>query len=109
MLFRSSSLYRFGKVALIGGGFGKGIHNTLEAATFRLPVLFGPYYGKFQEAVDLTKIGGAFSINEYKGFAAKVNSYYEKPDLQIEEGKKAGDYVSRHIGATEKIIAKTGL
>ena len=104
-----SSLYRYGKVALIGGGFGKGIHNTLEAATFGLPILFGPYYGKFQEAVDLTKIGGAFSINEYKGFAAKVNSYYEKPALQIEEGKKAGDYVSRHVGATEKIIAKTGL
>lgn len=104
-----SSLYRFGKVAMIGGGFGKGIHNTLEAATFGLPVLFGPYYGKFQEAVDLTKIGGAFSINEYKGFAAKVNSYMEKPALQEEEGRRAANYVQRNLGATAKILEKTGL
>jgi len=104
-----SSLYRFGKVAMIGGGFGKGIHNTLEAATFGLPVLFGPYYRKFQEAVDLTKIGGAFSINEYKGFAAKVDSYLEKPALREEEGRRAGSYVERNIGATAKILEKTGL
>lgn len=104
-----SSIYRFGKVAMIGGGFGKGIHNTLEAATFGLPILFGPFFGKFQEAVDLTKIGGAFPINEYKGFAAKVDSYYERPALQKEEGKKAADYVVSHLGATEKIITKTGL
>ena len=57
-----SSLYRYGDIAYIGGGFGKGIHNILEAATFGLPVLFGPNYAKFNEAVELIRLGGAVSI-----------------------------------------------
>ncbi len=58
-----SSLYRYGNVAYIGGGFGVGIHNILEAATFGLPVIFGPNYKKFKEAVDMISVGGAFSVS----------------------------------------------
>ena len=104
-----SSIYRFGKVAFIGGGFGKGIHNTLEAATYGIPVLFGPYFNKFEEAVDLVKKGGAFSINELKGFSTKINSFYNRPELQAAAGGKAGNYVKNNTGATDKILEITGL
>src|SRR5690606_8440581 len=59
-----SSVYRYGDIAYIGGGFGVGIHNILEAATFGLPVLFGPNYEKFKEAVDLLEMQGAFAISD---------------------------------------------
>ena len=103
-----SSIYRFGKAAFIGGGFGKGIHNTLEAATYGIPVLFGPYFNKFEEAVELVKKGGAFSINELKGFSTKINSFYNRPELQQSAGEKAGSYVKNNTGATEKILEITG-
>ena len=61
-----SGLYRYCHIAYIGGGFGKGIHNILEAATFGKPVIFGPKYDKFQEATDLTKLKGAFSVSTAK-------------------------------------------
>ena len=58
-----SHLYRYGTLAYIGGGFGKGIHNILEAATYGLPVIFGPNYRKFSEAVELIERGGAFAVH----------------------------------------------
>ena len=58
-----SSLYQYAKLAYIGGGFGTGIHNTLEAAAWEMPVIFGPNYQKFQEAKDLIAIGAGFSQN----------------------------------------------
>jgi 3-deoxy-D-manno-octulosonic-acid transferase len=59
-----SSLYQYGDIAFIGGGFGAGIHNTLEAAAFGLPVIFGPNYDRFKEAKDLIAIGAGFSISD---------------------------------------------
>ena len=69
-----SSIYRYGHVAYIGGGFGVGIHNTLEAAVWNVPVVFGPMYEKFREARDLIAIGGAFSIPDYETLEEKLDA-----------------------------------
>lgn len=100
-----SSLYQYGQVAYIGGGFGAGIHNTLEAAAFGLPVIFGPKYQKFQEAKDLLSAGGGFAISSY----SELKATYE--DLQAGKNmERAGDaarsYVSRNTGATKIILEK---
>ena len=100
-----SSLYRYGKVAYIGGGFGAGIHNTLEAAAFGLPVFFGPKYDKFQEAKDLIAIGAAKSIlNSEELFTAF-------DQLNNDEGAsaRAKEYVSNKKGATEIILNKINI
>ena len=68
-----SSLYQYGNIAYIGGGFSKGIHNILEAATFGMPVIFGPNYEKFQEAKELIRLGGAFSIDSYEALEKTIN------------------------------------
>lgn len=96
-----SSLYQYGKIAYIGGGFGVGIHNTLEAAAFGLPVIFGPNYDKFQEAKDLINIGAAKSINN----AEELITAFEYFN-QNESGAIARAYVAEKKGATEMIIAK---
>ncbi|MFW5820610.1 MAG: 3-deoxy-D-manno-octulosonic acid transferase, partial [Bacteroidota bacterium] len=68
-----SSIYKYGDVAYIGGGFGSGIHNILEAATYHLPVVFGPNYHKFNEAVELIDKKAAFSISDYEGLNQSLN------------------------------------
>lgn len=96
-----SSLYQYGKIAYIGGGFGVGIHNTLEAAAFGLPVIFGPNYDKFQEAKDLINIGAAKSISN----AEELITAFEHFN-QNESGAIARAYVAEKKGSTEMIIAK---
>ncbi|SMG29205.1 3-deoxy-D-manno-octulosonic-acid transferase [Marivirga sericea] len=97
-----SSLYQYGKIAFIGGAFGDGLHNTLEAACFGLPVVFGnKNYKKFQEALDLLENGGAFQVANAKDFLFIMNS----GQFNIEEASKnASEYVKENIGATEKIM-----
>ncbi len=100
-----SALYGYGHVAYIGGGFGKGIHNTLEAATYGIPVIFGPNYRKFQEAKDLIAEGGGFTVADADGLATVFN------ELQTEErrlmaGQRSGTYVACKAGATAIIMAK---
>jgi 3-deoxy-D-manno-octulosonic-acid transferase len=102
-----SSLYQYGTVAYIGGGFGKGIHNTLEAATYGIPVFFGPVHKKFREALDLIEMGGAFPVKNYAGFAQKLNYLLDNPKELKQAGDIAGAYVASGRGATEKIINKT--
>jgi 3-deoxy-D-manno-octulosonic-acid transferase len=99
-----SSLYSYGHVAYIGGGFGKGIHNTLEAAAFGLPVIFGPNYQKFQEAKDLIELKAGFSISNQ----AELNDCFKllQADTHKEAGKQAKAYVDSHTGATAQIIEK---
>lgn len=99
-----SSLYRYGQVAYIGGGFGKGIHNTLEAATFGLPVLFGPNHTKFQEALDLIASGGAFVISDYEELKEKLDTFFTSAPLLQNAGNKAAGFVKSSIGATDKIL-----
>jgi 3-deoxy-D-manno-octulosonic-acid transferase len=94
-----SSLYQYGRVCYIGGGFGAGIHNTLEAAAFGIPVIFGPRYGKFQEAKDLIKLGSAISINNIQELENAFDSFVESEKY----GAQARLYVDRKKGATFQI------
>lgn len=95
-----SSLYQYAKVAYIGGGFGAGIHNTLEAAAFGLPVIFGPKYDKFQEAKDLIEIGAAKSINNSEELLAAFDHFKSNEKAAT----AAQNYVPEKKGATEMII-----
>lgn len=96
-----SSLYQYGNVAYIGGGFGTGIHNTLEAAAFGLPVIFGPKYDKFQEAKDLIAIGAAKSISST---AELINAFEGLAENQT-AAELARKYVNDKKGATDQIIS----
>ncbi|MGB3948516.1 MAG: glycosyltransferase N-terminal domain-containing protein [Bacteroidia bacterium] len=98
-----SSLYQYGTLAFIGGGFGKGIHNILEAATFGLPVVFGPNYQKFNEAKELIKKGGAFSVVNAPEFK-KVIALLTDTDALQKASLVAKHYVESNAGATEKIV-----
>ena len=101
-----SYLYRYGTIAYIGGGFGKGIHNILEAATYGLPVIFGPNYEKFGEAVDLTAQGGAFHINSEGELLLTIRQQLMNPDLLKTTSQIASNFVSMRIGATSTILDK---
>ena len=115
-----SSMYGYGDVAYVGGGFGVGIHNTLEAAVWNMPVIFGPNNKKFQEAQGLLKSGGGFEINGYEDFevlmhrfgasglgdesADSVSGFFLKSS-----GEKAGAFVASLSGATDKVLVKVNL
>ncbi|MCY1634410.1 3-deoxy-D-manno-octulosonic acid transferase [Marinifilum sp. D737] len=101
-----SSLYRYGTVSYIGGGFGRGIHNTLEAATFGLPVIFGPNYHKFQEAKDLIEIGASKSYENYSELKNLLDIFYENSEKRNYSGLQAKNYVDRMRGASDKILSE---
>ncbi|RRA97617.1 3-deoxy-D-manno-octulosonic acid transferase [Larkinella rosea] len=96
-----SSLYQYGEFAYIGGAFGKGLHNILEAATFRMPLFFGPNYGKFQEAVDLVKAGAAFPVSDSDQLNTVFRRIYADPS---KASAISGDYVTLNTGATSKVM-----
>ena len=98
-----SSIYRYGDFAYVGGGFGKGIHNILEAAVYGIPVIFGPNYYKFKEAGELIACRGAKSVNSKDDFASHLNDFLAYANLIDESGKSAKEYVIRNLGATHKI------
>ena len=95
-----SSIYRYGAVAYIGGGFGVGIHNTLEAAVYGMPVVFGPNWKKFREAQGLQEAGAAISVTNYHELAAALDAAFEQQDLM---GQAAANYVASECGATDII------
>jgi 3-deoxy-D-manno-octulosonic-acid transferase len=99
-----SSLYRYGSMAYVGGGFGKGIHNTLEAAVFGIPVFFGPNFKKFNEAKELIACGGAYSVNNADDLIKHVNLYLVNENDRQAHGKAAGNYVRSNAGVTNKIL-----
>ena len=101
-----SSIYHYGNVAYVGGGFGVGIHNLLEAAVWDVPVFFGPNNQKFQEAQGLKKNGG-FEINNYDEFAAQMDRFAADAAYLKAQGEKAGQFVQSLAGATEKVMAAT--
>ncbi len=101
-----SSLYQYGDFAYIGGGFGKGIHNTLEAATFGKPVIFGPNYKRFKEANDLIDCRGGFSIHDYESFNIYATQFYANPDTINICGECSMTYVKSMQGATNVIMEK---
>jgi 3-deoxy-D-manno-octulosonic-acid transferase len=95
-----SSVYQYGRIAYIGGGFGTGIHNTLEAAAFGLPVIFGPKYDKFQEAKDLLSLQAAISIQS----AQELSAAFIKLQKDEQAGPAARKYVEDKTGSTAQII-----
>ena len=101
-----SAIYRYGSVAYLGGGFGKGIHNTLEAATYGMPVIFGPRHLKFKEAIDLKEKGAGFSINDSVEFGNLMERLWddENNDYLKKSGEAALEYVQSMCGATEEIL-----
>ncbi len=100
-----SRLYRYGEFAFIGGAFGKGLHNILEAACYGIPVFFGDRnYEKFQEAVDLINRGGAFEVSDAKAFKEKFEML-NTPESFLLACEVTRSYVLENLGATEKIMA----
>lgn len=104
-----SSMYNYGDVAYIGGGFGVGIHNTSEAAVWNMPVIFGPNNKKFQEAQGLLKSGGGFEINTYEDFSGLMSSLMNDETFLKQAGDKAGAFVAHLAGATDKVLASVKL
>lgn len=104
-----SSIYRYGEVAYVGGGFGVGIHNLPEAAVWNVPVFFGPNNQNFQEAQALKACGGGIEIGSYDDFAQKMDRLIANPEEISRLGEVAGSYVSSQAGATEKILRSVGL
>lgn len=104
-----SSMYNYGDVAYIGGGFGVGIHNTLEAAVWNMSVIFGPNNKKFQEAQGLLKSGGGFEINTYEDFSGLMSSLMNDEAFLKQAGDKAGAFVAHLAGATDKVLASVKL
>ena len=104
-----SSIYHYGDVAYIGGGFGVGIHNTLEAAVWDMPVIFGPNNQRFQEAQGLKACGGGFEIKDAADFEAVMQRFISSDAAIAEAGKKAGAYVEQMTGATKKILSDVKL
>ena len=99
-----SSIYRYGHVAYIGGGFGRGIHNTLEAAVYGIPVVFGTKFQKFKEAKRLIANGGGFSIDSESAFFEILNQFITDHEFCRKAGLIAEDFVYQNAGATEKIL-----
>lgn len=104
-----SSIYRYGKVAYVGGGFGAGVHNLLEAAVYGMPVFFGPNNRKFREAQKLKECGGGLEISSYEDFEAKMDLFDADENLLAQAGAAAGEYVGGNSGATQKLLAALNL
>ena len=101
-----SSIYRYGHVAYIGGGFGVSIHNTLEAAVYGMPVVFGPTWKKFREAHGLLAAGAAITVKNYREFADALDRAFDNQSIM---GQMANDYVQSECGATDKILKQLNL
>ncbi len=97
-------LYSHADIAIIGGGYGKGIHNTLEAATFGLPILFGPNYQKFEEAKELINRQAAFVVTRQTDFDHLMTKLLEDVSFRTAAGEKAKEYVVSQLGATQTIV-----
>lgn len=99
-----TSIYQYGSLAVIGGGFGVGIHNTLEAATFGMPIVFGPNYSKFKEANDLVALQAAFSIADEDTFLEVMNTLDSDVKMRKKAGNRASHYVQQNRGAKDRIL-----
>lgn len=100
-----SSIYRYGQIAYIGGGFGAGIHNVPEAAVYGIPVIFGPNFKKFKEAKDLIALGGGFTIKSSTDFNLVLKNLSASNNLKS-AGNIAGEYIINNAGASKKILTE---
>ena len=100
-----SSIYHYATVTYVGGGFGEGIHNTLEAAVWGVPVIFGPNNQRFQEAQGLKDCGGGYEIKDAADFNRVMQRFLDEPQSLEKARKEAGDFVSQRVGATDRILS----
>jgi 3-deoxy-D-manno-octulosonic-acid transferase len=100
-----SSLYRYADVAYIGGGFGRGIHNTLEAITFGKPVVFGPNYQKFKEAKDIIALGGGFSYCQYPQLQQILDRLLNDKEQYDKSAQVCTQYLDENLGSADKILS----
>lgn len=99
-----SSIYRYGQIAYVGGGFGEGIHNVPEAAIYGVPVLIGPNNKGFREAQDLLRMGGCFEITGPTLFNAVVDRLLSDNQLRSLRGAVCHDYITSNAGASDVIF-----
>ena len=99
-----SSIYRYGEVAYVGGGFGVGIHNVLEAAVWSIPVIFGPNNAHFAEAQGLKHSGGGFEIHNLEDFSKYIQRFEVETNFRLERGIAGGKYVVALAGASNKVL-----
>ena len=104
-----SSIYRYGEMAYVGGGFGVGIHNVLEAAVYGVPVLFGPNNQRFQEARQLLATGGSFEVTDAASFDSRMDRFLTDAAYLSDCGKRSGEYVHGRAGASDKVLQAVGL
>jgi 3-deoxy-D-manno-octulosonic-acid transferase len=98
------SVYKYAKIAYIGGGFTSGIHSILEPAVYGMPVVFGPDYHKFHEAIELIRLGAAHVVINFEELKSLFESYLTDPKRVSEESRSASQYVENNRGATEQIV-----
>ena len=101
-----SQLYQYARFAYIGGGFGVNIHNIQEPVTFGCPVVFGPKYKSFKEAVDLVRLGGAFSINSQTDLDDIFDRLIHDEAFYRQASATCKDYLKTQLGATEAIMRR---
>ncbi len=99
-----TSLYQYGMISIVGGGFGVGIHNVLEPAAFGMPIIFGPNYEKFREAKELVEIHCAFPVNNIEEFNTLLTHLLKDKNVVNTISQKAAIYVRDNVGATTKIV-----
>lgn len=99
-----SSIYAHGQIAYVGGGFGVGIHNVLEAAVYDIPVIFGPNFKKFLEAQQLIEQGGGYSISDYQSFRGLMDEFQHYDDILKAAGAHAGNYVRSNMGVVDRVM-----
>lgn len=104
-----SSIYHYGTVSYVGGGFGVGIHNVLEAAVWDIPVVFGPNNKHFQEAQGLMLVQGGFEINDYQSFRDLIMRFETDASFLQNAGENAGAFVKSRAGATAKVMENVSL
>lgn len=98
------SVYRYARFAFIGGGFSTGIHSILEPAAYGMPVIFGPDYHKFHEAVELIRLGAAHSVTLYEELESLFDTFLTDPEQLNRESEIASGYVESNRGATSRIV-----
>ena len=98
-------MYRYADLVYIGGGFGKGIHNTVEAAVYGVPIIFGPRYDKFREAKLLIEKGGAFPVSNTQEIFETFDVLLKDSQLRARAGQASREVVESQLGATEKILS----
>ena len=100
-----SKIYKHADIAYVGGGFGTGIHNILEPATFGVPIIIGPNYQKFKEAVDLIRLEACTVVTNNFELNTILTTLFTNVEIRKQKGKRSRSYINNNVGATDIIVA----